>query len=43
MLATKCKHVSSGAILIFDEFSYSGQSRVKCGVIKESYFKKLGE
>ena len=44
MLATNGKHLfSAEEFLIFDEFSYSRQSRIKSGAIKESYFKKLGE
>ena len=44
MLATNGKHLfSAEQFLIFDEFSFSRQSRIKSGVIKESYFKKLGE
>ena len=44
MLAKNGKHLfSAEQFLIFDEFSYSRQSRIKSGVIKESYLKKLGE
>ena len=44
MLATNGKHLlSAEQFLIFDEFSYSRYSRITCGVIKKSYFKKLGE